>query len=262
MGDAPELLDELAEEHEALDAVVARLDALAWDEPTPAPGWRVRDQVGHLAHFDEQGARAATDPDGFAADLQVILADLDAFEAAAGELARTLTGAALLAAWRERRAALLAALAAVPDGARLPWYGPPMSVRSFATARLMETWAHGRDVVDAVGGTRPETDRLRHICHLGVATYEWSWRVRGESPPAPAGSVRVELSLPSGASWEAGPSGVDDLVRGTAADFCLVVTQRRNVASTELEVRGPVASAWMRTAQCFAGAPTLGPAPE
>lgn len=238
------------------------LDVSAWDAPTPSAGWRVRDQVGHLAYFDEQGTRAALDPEGFAAGLQDTLADLDGFEAAAGELGRTLTGETLLAAWRERRAALLSALRGVPDGARLPWYGPPMSVRSFATARLMETWAHGQDVVDAVGGQRLDTDRLRHVCHLGVATYEWSWRVRGEEPPAPAGTVRVELDLPSGAPWEAGPADGADVVRGAAVDFCLVVTQRRNVASTALDVRGPIATAWMQTAQCFAGAPTLGPAPE
>ena len=32
-----------------------------------------------------------------------------------------------------------------------PWYGPSMSARSFVTARLMETWAHGMDVADALG---------------------------------------------------------------------------------------------------------------
>jgi uncharacterized protein (TIGR03084 family) len=155
---------------------------------------------------------------------------------------------------------MIDALSDVPDdGGRLLWYGPPMSVRSFVTARLMETFAHGQDVADALGATRAVGDRLRHVCHLGVATYGWSFRVRGQEPPAPDGSVRVELSLPSGAPWTAGPEGAADVVRGPAVDFCLVVTQRRNVAATSLDVRGDVAEAWMRTAQCFAGGPTVGP---
>jgi uncharacterized protein (TIGR03084 family) len=264
VGDAqgPGLLEDLADEQEALDAVVAGLDDAAWETPTPSPGWRVRDQIGHLAHYDEQGRRAAADPDGFAADLAEALTDMAAFAAAAEALGRELTGAALLSAWRQRRTALLDALAAVPDGARLPWYGPPMSVRSFATARLMETWAHGQDVVDALGAAvrRQPTDRLRHVCHIGFGTFGWSWRVRGEEPPD--ADVRVELVLPSGTPWEAGPEGAANVVRGTAEDFCLVVTQRRHVSRTALSVQGDVAEAWMARAQCFAGGPTLPPSPE
>jgi len=263
MGDADDvrgLLADLADEHAALDAVVAGVDDAAWDTPTPAPGWRVRDQIGHLAHYDEQATWAATDPGGFTADLQAALTDLAAFSARAEALGRALTGAALLDAWRERRARMLEALAALPAGARVPWYGPPMSPRSFATARLMETWAHGQDVVDALGAERPDGDRLRHVCHLGASTRAWSWRVRGEEPPPV--DVRVELVLPSGAPWAHGPEGAADVVRGTARDFCLVVTQRRNVADTGLDVRGEVATEWLRIAQCFAGGPTVGPPPS
>jgi uncharacterized protein (TIGR03084 family) len=257
----PHLLQDLADEQAALDAVVADLPADAWDLATASPGWRVRDQIGHLAFFDEQGTRAAVDPAGFEAATAELLTDMAAFSAAAEALGRTRTGDELVAAWRARRADLLAALAAVPEGTRLPWYGPPMSVRSFATARLMETWAHGQDVVDALdaGAVRPATDRLRHVCHIGFGTFAWSWRVRGEEPPAGA-SVRVELELPSGASWTAGDDDAADVVRGDAEDFCLVVTQRRNVAATSLQVVGDVAAEWMAKAQCFAGGPTLGPA--
>ena len=37
------------------------------------------------------------------------------------------------------------------DGRKLPWFGPPMSAASMASARLMETWAHGADVADTLG---------------------------------------------------------------------------------------------------------------
>jgi uncharacterized protein (TIGR03084 family) len=255
------VLVDLAEEHAALDAVVADLDEAGWNALTPAPGWRVRDQIGHLAYFDQMALLSAVDPDGFEVHLGKVMADLAAFEEEATSIGRSSSAADLLEVWRGGRQAMLTALADVPDGERLLWYGPPMSARSFATARLMETWAHGQDVVDALGTVRAESDRIRHICHLGVATFSWSWRVRGEEPPAPQGSVRVELELPSGAGWSSGPEDAADVVRGPALDFCLVVTQRRNVAATALAVVGPVATSWMQVAQCFAGSPTTGPPP-
>jgi uncharacterized protein (TIGR03084 family) len=257
------ILDDLEAEHGALDAVVEGLPDDAWDTPTPATGWRVRDQIGHLAYFDRQGLLAATDPDAFIAAAEKLVSDPKAFEAEATELGREHTGGGLLEVWRTARAQCLQAMRDLPAGARLPWYGPPMSTRSFATARLMETWAHGQDVVDGLGlglDARPATDRLRHIAFLGVSTRGWSYVVRGQT--APEGEVRVELALPSGATFEHGPASSSDVVRGDALDFCLVVTQRRNVADTSLSVDGPRAAEWMSIAQCFAGAPTLPPPPS
>jgi uncharacterized protein (TIGR03084 family) len=261
--DVRSLLDELDAEHLALDAVVAPLDDDGWELPTPSPGWRVRDQIGHLAYFDDRGRLSASDPDAFTAHRDALLTDLARFEEDAGRLGREHTGADLLGEWRTARGLCLDALAAVPDGTRLPWYGPAMSVRSFATARLMETWAHGQDVVDALvdGGrpaSRPATDRLRHVCHIGFSTRGWSYVVRGQE--APDEPVRVELTLPSGAPWTAGDETAVSSVRGPAEDFCFVVTQRRNVADTALAVEGAAAAEWLAIAQCFAGAPTLPPA--
>jgi uncharacterized protein (TIGR03084 family) len=254
-----DVLADLAAEQEALDAVVAGIPGPAWEVPTPSPEWRVRDQIGHLAYFDEQAALAATDPEAFAAGVDELLTE----PATATALGRTLTGAALLQRWRDARhrsSAALQAIAAEAEGRRVPWYGPAMSVRSFATARLMETWAHGTDVVEGLTAAgypahRPDTDRLRHLCHLGAITRGWSYAVRGQDPPP--GDVRVDLTLPSGAPWTFGPDAATDVVRGSAADFCLVVTQRRHVEDTALEVTGPLAVGWMAIAQCFAGAPTL-----
>jgi uncharacterized protein (TIGR03084 family) len=261
-----ELFEDLHAEHEALDAVVAPLPDHAWDSTTPADGWRVRDQIGHLAYFDTTGRQAAVDPDGFVADRDRGLADLGAFTADAERLGRDFTGFMLLSAWRTARAAMLDALADLAEkdeSARLPWYGPPMSLRSFTTARLMETWAHGQDVVDGLGlpvDTRPVTDRLRHIAFLGCATRGWSYTVRGLDPPV--APVRVELSLPGGAVFTNGDGEALDVVRGPALDFCLVVTQRRNVADTALSIAGAAAADWMSIAQCFAGGATLPPEPR
>ncbi len=261
-----ELLADLADEQRALDDVVAPLPAEAWEIATPAEGWAVRDQIWHLAYFDGQAQRAATDPSGFTAGLSDLMADPVAWEAQVVAEGRRLDSTDVLTCWRDRRGVMLATFADLDPKARLPWYGPPMSAMSFATARLMETWAHGQDVVDAVNAAgwpagRPATDRLRHVAHLGVRTRGFSYAIRGRG--VPDDDVRVELRAPSGDEWTWGPVGSPDRVSGSAIDFCLVVTQRRHVSDTDLEVRGGAAPEWMSIAQCFAGGPGPGrrPAP-
>jgi uncharacterized protein (TIGR03084 family) len=136
-----------------------------------------------------------------------------------------------------------------------------MGAKSFLTARLMECWAHGQDIVDTVGAHRPASDRLRHIARLGYLTRGWSYRNRRLEPPE--GDVAVVLIAPSGETWTFGDDGGDgNRIEGSAEDFCLVVTQRRNVADTALVVRGERAADWMRVAQAFAGPATDGPAPK
>lgn len=259
--DLRDLCADLAAEHAALDAVVADLVGAAWDTPTASPRWAVRDQIGHLAYFDEAATAAITDPERFAADLAEALGgDVTAFLERTEVRGRTLPPADLLTWWREQRAALLAAAAPLDPKARLPWYGPSMGARSFVTARLMETWAHGQDVVDALDAERPPTDRLRHVADLGVRTRGFSYVVRGQEPPT--GDVRVELAAPSGTTWTWGDAGAADRVSGPAEDFCLVVTQRRHVADTALVAEGALATGWLAIAQCFAGGPSVGPAPR
>jgi uncharacterized protein (TIGR03084 family) len=256
------LCADLVAEEADLDALIAPLDDAAWDIATPAEGWALRDQISHLAFFEERGREALTEPDVFNAGLEAALADprgsgvLIAEHLRAG---RAMDPAALLAWWRRERAALLAALEDAPPDARVPWYGPPMNPMSFGTARLMETWAHGQDIADAVGTARRPTARLRHVAHLGVRTRGFSYMVRGL--PAPDAPVRVELDAPDGSVWEWGPADAPDVVRGTALDFCLVVTQRRNRADVGLTVIGAAANEWMDIAQAFAGEPGKGRAP-
>jgi uncharacterized protein (TIGR03084 family) len=258
------ILDDLTAEQAALDAVMSTLADDQWSLPTPSPGWTVTDQLGHLTYFDGTAALAIEDPDAFvAARDALIAAALSGDGAAADDLTlggfRTLAPADRLAAWRANRARLAAAGATLADDARVPWYGPSMSGKSFLTARLMECWAHGQDVVDTVGADRPATDRLRHIAQLGFITRGWSYANRGETPPE--GTVRLELSSPTGESWTWGPDDADDVIRGTALDFCLVATQRRHVDDTGLAC-GELGRHWLLRAQTFAGGATDGPAPR
>lgn len=252
---------DLAAEHAALDALVAPLDDDAWARPTPAAGWSVADEVGHLAYFDRAAATALSDPEAFAASVTALVEGAVAVGLDEYTLARSraMSPRALIEEWRAARAALLGAAGAHDEAVRAPWYGGDLSTASFLGARLMETWAHGLDVADALGVVAEPTDRLAHVARLGFITRGWSYRVRGEE--APAGAVRVELVAPSGATWTYGDPDADEVVTGPALDFCLVVTQRRHVDDTAL-VCGPLGRDWLVRAQCFAGGPTLGPPPR
>jgi uncharacterized protein (TIGR03084 family) len=234
-----------------------------WDVPTPAEGWTVRDQITHLAWFDEAAVRAVTTPEAFRGEAREATAGgLDTDRLVAER--RSMPGPAVLRWFREARGGMTDTLSAADPVARIPWYGPDMGLASFTTARLMETWAHGQDVLDGLqaagyDAVREPADRLRHVVQIGVRALPWSFAVHGR--PAPTAPVRVELTLPGGCPWTAGPEGAADLVRGTALDFCLVVTQRRHPADVDLAVSGPAAREWINIAQAFAGPPGSGRRP-
>jgi uncharacterized protein (TIGR03084 family) len=229
-----------------------------WDVPTPAEGWTVRDQITHLAWFDDAAVRAATAPEAFQAGVGAMIAEGLDTDLLVKER-RSMPGEEVLTWFRAARRRMIDVLAGLDPKARIPWYGPEMGVASFTTARLMETWAHGQDVADGLGAGREPSDRLRHIAQIGVRALPWSFTVHGR--PVPAEPVRVELTLPGGALWTAGPVGAADVVRGAVLDFCLVVTQRRHPADIDLVVSGPVAGEWMEIAQAFAGPPGTGRRP-
>lgn len=256
MADVAGVLADLTAEGDELDALVAALPAPEWARATPAAGWSIGHQIGHLAWTDDVALLAATDAEGFAAALQAAGADPFGFVDTAAADAAALPPADLLAKWRAGRAALIGALAAVSDGQKLPWFGPPMSATSMATARLMETWAHGQDVADALGVRRRPTDRIRHVAHIGVRTRDFAHLLRDR--PVPAEAFRVELVGPSGAVWTWGPEDAAQRVSGPALDFALLVTQRRHRDDLELVAVGADADAWLGIAQAFAGPPGSG----
>jgi len=239
-----DLLVDLDAEYGVLREVVGGLadDDARWDMPTPAEGWAVRDQISHLAYFDDAGRMAMVDPEAFARSVEDVLA-------ATGDpmdvhlvKGRSLGGDALLAWWGGAHHAMVEAFAVADPTARVPWYGPPMGVLSFISARLMETWAHGQ----------------------GVRARPFSYVVRGRE--VPPGRIDVVVTGPEGDEWrwEVGDNdaaGDVATVSGTALDFCLVVTQRRNVADTGLLVSGELAEDWISVAQAFAGPPGPGRPP-
>lgn len=250
------IIDDLAAESDELDGLVSELTDSAWWTPTPAPGWTVAHQIGHLAWTDEQALIAATAAEQFAANAEALVhAGSRAVDLAAEERSR-LPRAEALKQWRDGRIRLAQALRLLPSKQKLPWYGPPMSPASMASARLMETWAHGQDVADALGARRKPTNRLWHIARLGVRTRDFSFRLHGRTPPE--AEFRVELTAPDGAIWEFGPASANARVAGGVEDFCLIVTQRRHPDDTDVRAEGEAAREWLGIAQAFAGPPGPG----
>jgi uncharacterized protein (TIGR03084 family) len=256
-----ELLGDLAAEHAALDVVVAGLDDDGWLTPTPATGWDVRDCISHLCYFDVAAALALTAEDAFETHKTELVAAMTSGQQP--DVARGRAGtspAAIVSSWRAGRTALLAAVeaaAATGHPPRIPWYGPPMSLASFTTARLMETWAHGQDIRDALGLEPEISSRLRHIIHIGVGARPYSFAVHGLADPGDA--VTVTATAPDGDEWTWGPHdpSARNRVSGSALELALVLTQRRHLSHTAVAVSGQVAELWMGIAQAFAGPATL-----
>ena len=254
------VLADLTAEGDRLEAIVAGLDADAWRTPTPAAGWTVATQVAHLAWTDEVAVTAATDKAGWDALVTEAIKDPEGFVDAEAFRGAEAGPDELLDRWRAARAALVRTLRAVPPGEKLPWFGPPMSPTSMATARFMETWAHSLDVHEALGVDPERTDRVRHVAHLGVRTRNFAYLVHEKD--APTEEFRVELTAPSGDLWTYGPEDSTQSVRGSAWDFCLLVTQRVHRRDTDLVAQGRDANEWLSIAQAFAGPPGPGREPR
>ena len=251
------VLPDLSLEGDWLESLVVDLDEDGWHRPTPAEGWDVATTVAHLAWTDEcalLAAGAGSGAEGKAAWDELVMraiADPDGFVDAEALRGGQVPSEELLARWRRSRQELARVLSDHPGDQRMPWFGPPMSATSMATARFMETWAHGLDVAAALGVDVEPHDRVRHVVHIGVRTRDFSFINRGQEPPAEP--FRVELVAPSGETWSYGPEDAAQRVTGSAWDFAVLVTQRGHRADLDVHAEGPDAEQWLEVAQAFAG---------
>lgn len=257
--DLDALRADLAAEVASLAEMVEPLGAEQLSRPTPAEGWDVADTLAHLAGFDDNATLAVEDPDAFRAELVRLLETGGDPIGDATDRGRELGPEGSRRWWREASARFASAAAALDPATRVPWYGPDMGAMSFVTARLMETWAHGQDVRDALGAPPSASDRLRHVADIGIRARRYSYTVRGMDLPAEG--VRVELVAPSGELWTWGEEDDPGRVSGPALDFCLLVTQRRHRDDVSVTAAGAHAEEWLGIAQAFAGPPGPGRAP-
>lgn len=247
MGD---LLDDLEAEGEALDALVAPLSEEQWSTPTPAEGWDVADSIAHLAMSDEMAVESV-EGRGEAA-FKAVMADPAAALARQDEAARSRTPAEILEWWRGARVAMVAAMRAAPDGARAYWGIGEMSVRSLATARLMEVWAHGLDCYAGLGVEPVDTDRMEHVCYLGYQTLPYAFQSAGRDMPAPRDQLKLSLTAPGGATWTFGPPDAPQTITGDAGEWARLAVRRITLAQApSLEPDGALAEAALHVAKAY-----------
>lgn len=231
---------DLRAEHAVLDRLLSGLDAPQWSTPTPAAGWTVSDQVQHLA-ASERAAIVALEGSG--AELFRGETMIEPIEAEDPE--------SLLEAWRRAREETVALLGSVDDRARVTWGAGPMSARSFAEARLMETWAHGLDCFAAVGTEPVDTPRLRRIAGLARRALPYAFEVAGRVPPGDVRGVALDLTGPRGERWWIGPEPAHDVIAGSASEWCRVATRRARPETTSLRAATPLAAEALRVARAY-----------
>jgi uncharacterized protein (TIGR03084 family) len=238
------LVDELTAEQDSLDALVASLDEDRWATPTPAVGWNVRDQIAHLAFFDDV-ARASLVADDDRSFRDLLREERrhrpDGLGAAPGAGS---SGADVLSWWRTARRAEVAELRRL-DGARRVVWGPNrMAATSLCTARLMETWAHGLDCYAALGVDPVDTNRLRHVCHITYRAIPHGMRDAGLAMSAPLEQLLVEVTAPDGQLWQFGSPDAPQRITGKAGELARVGVRRLALAeATTLRAEGPFAEA-------------------
>lgn len=257
-----QVIDDLRTEGNALYEVLSTCTQEQWETQTQFKDWTIYDVVLHLHHTDHMAVSTASDKEAFSQELMVLLTGMGEGKGmmeVSREWLPKMEGKALLARWHTLFHKMCDIFASLDPSTRLDWFGPDMGLRSFVTARLMETWAHGQEIYDLLGLERVNTDRIKHVVTIGVKTFKWSFVNRGQTPPE--AMPYLKLRAPSGALWEYGEAEAASSITGPAEDFAQVVTQVRHVEDTALVVTGDAATKWMEVAQCFAGPPVTPPAP-
>lgn len=259
MSDTNPVIAALTADGASFDALVADLPEAAWATPTPAAGWSIAHQVAHTAATFRLAGLAAADPAAFGKLAAGLSPDFDANVDAAMAPFLALPPAQLLAAFRGERDRAVAALAAVPGDQVVPWLVRPLPPAVLACAGMMELFAHGQDIADALGVRREWTDRLQFLVSFAVRVWDFGYLAR--NLPVPDVEFRFEITGPSGAVWSFGPADAANRVTGPAEDLCLLTTRRRHHSDLAITATGPQAQAWLEIAQCYRGPAGEGRAP-
>ncbi len=251
MTQQPDPIGALTAECDELDELLAGLDEAQWQLPTPAPGWTIRHQVAHLAATFRMAGLSAADPDAFIALMERL--DRNFTVNVANALGEYLSDPpeVLFGRWQAERSTAVKALAAVPGDQLVPWLVNPLPPAILTMAGMMEAFAHGQDIADALGVRRTRSDRIRFLVSFAVRTWDFGYLARNEARPNV--EFRFELTAPSGAAWQFGPENSTQRISGPAEDFCLLVTRRRHRDDLALTATGAEAEHWLDIAQAYRG---------
>jgi uncharacterized protein (TIGR03084 family) len=240
-----EILSDLVAEQQFLDQSLQRIPIKNWDRVTPSKPWTVRDTISHLADFADLAADTLLGGDRVKEWQKS--SDLDALRQRAIDRGRAMRPQDVIEWWRGGRAKVVEPLSHMSEDDRVEWIEGTMSARTFATFRLMETWAHGLDIYKALDIEVEDTPRIRHVCWLGWKTLPYAFKAAGLD----YNPVRVEVIGPGYAKWIYGPDDTDDLIKGSASDWARVVVRRARSKDVRLKVTGDVAAQAVEVAQAF-----------
>ena len=233
-----EILSDLVAEEQSLDQFLQRINPRDWKRTKVWHGWTVQEVVSHLASTEEYAFDALSAGGGRLKELATF-GSMDALNAAGIKPGDGMRPQDVIERWRGARAKDVEELSRLEAADRVPWFHGDMSARSFATARLMESWAHGLDLYEAVDAEVEDTPRIRHIAWLAWRSLPHVFREAGEDYPT---EVRVELMAPGYAKWVFGPEDSDNVIKGQAGEWCRVAVGRLNLEDAgTLKAQGPLA---------------------
>ncbi|MBT8206994.1 MAG: maleylpyruvate isomerase family mycothiol-dependent enzyme [Acidimicrobiia bacterium] len=250
-----EILADLVAEQQALDQYLQRIRERDWNAPTPAKGWDVRATVSHLAYTENFAGQAMEHGQSVIDDANIT--DIDEWTARGVNEGKDKRYQEVIEWWRHGRAAVVDQLYRRLPSDRVPWVYGDMSAKSLATMRLMETWAHGLDIKDAVPvkisedeeDPTADTPRLRHVAWLAHRTLPRAFELAGEEYPA--SGIRVELVGPNYARWVYGPEDSEHVIKGIAGDFCRVAVCRMSADDTGLKAISESAETALRVIKAY-----------
>ena len=239
-----DLLGIARHEREAMGRTIQYTPPEAWEQDSPAHGWRIRDVVAHMAAAEvaaaavlvgEQPAEldeflksddARTDPtvEGFNRFAVQRRAGLPVFQVirewgAAADL--FLQRASLVSDddWRERR---------------VPWFAGEIPVRYLVQSRVAEWWAHGEILRQGAGLLpRREHSAIYALNDLAIRALPWALGLAGRSYRGR--SVLIELEGAGGGRWHHGLGArevpaegrlPDATIGGRGYQFAMVATRR------------------------------------
>ncbi len=253
-------VDDLLAEQAQVDVLVQDFTEDEWMRMASyCDTWTLKDVICHIAFFDYCAAELLC---GRGASVNEVADATSEQDDHYHVLAyRDKSGAEILNWWREQRAIMTEKFMELGPKGRVPWAAgiPPMSVRSLASARLMELWAHSVDVYDALGIEPVVKDRITSTLFLSWQGRPNMYNVNGLefNPETP---MYLELILPSGDLWAMGTPNDENYIKGMARDWALVAIRRRNWMDTDLEVMGDEARTYAGIVQTYAG--PADPAPK
>jgi uncharacterized protein (TIGR03083 family) len=239
-----QLLGIARHEREAIGRTIQYTPPEAWEVDSPAPGWRNRDVVGHLAASEVAAAAVLVGEQPVELDEYLKTDDgrhnptVEGFDAFSVARRRDGPLRPVIREWGAAADLFLdrASLVTLEDWAarRVPWFAGEIPVRYLVQSRVTEWWSHGEDIRTGAGlDPRREHWPIYALNDLAVRALPWALGLAGLA--VRGASVLIELEGAGGGTWHHGLAPreapgpgrrPDATIGGRGYEFAMVVTRR------------------------------------